>query len=109
MVDWGDEAEEPGEKWADSEGGEEIPGEENDDTSLGGGAFFPGDARMEEITEECGEKVGDNGGDPEEIIVFENEVSHKSVDKKIGGSESETDDDVLGEVVVGFGWTARFF
>lgn len=57
LINWSDETEKPGEKWADGESGDAIPEKEHDDAALGDGTFFPGDFGMKNVGKNSGESV----------------------------------------------------
>lgn len=91
FVKWRDEAKEPGEEWADGDGGDAVPEEEHNNTALGDGALFPGDFGMENIGENGRESIGDDAIEPKKLVTIENYTSKKSIDGKIEECQNNTD------------------
>ena len=65
FIDRSDKTKEPGKEWANGDGGKTIPEEEYNNTMFGNGAFLPGDFRMENISEDGGERVRNDTVEPE--------------------------------------------
>lgn len=59
---------------ADGEGEKKVPDEKFVNGGLGDAALFPGDFGMEEIGKDGGGKSRNKGGEPEEVVVFDDEV-----------------------------------
>lgn len=83
LVKWSEKAEEPSEEGADEESSEKIPEEEFDDTGLAGVSFSPSNFRMEEIGENCSEKVGNHTVEPEKLVVSRNDAGKEGINCKV--------------------------
>lgn len=52
-------AKQPGEKWANDDGGEAVPDEKHNNSMLGDWTFPPGDFRVEKVSEDGSEGIRD--------------------------------------------------
>lgn len=63
---------------------------------------------MEEIGEKSSEEVGDDGGEPEEIVIVKNNTGEKSIDEEVENCNNDTDDSEKADAGRGF-WFCRDF
>ena len=64
--------------------------------------FFPGDFGMSKVGYDGGDSGGNEVGEPEEVVVFNDEIGEDCVKSIIKKSNSNTDEKVTGGVTAGF-------
>ena len=74
FVEWGEETEELGDPWADGDGEEGVPDEEANDGVFSNVAVLPGDSGMGEVGDDGSDGGRDKSGEPEEVVVSNNEI-----------------------------------
>ena len=78
LIKGSDSSEEPSEERTNDDGGKNIPKEKHGDAMAGNFALFPCDAWVHEKGENCGEKVGDDGVDPESSLLLKTRRARSS-------------------------------
>ncbi len=79
IVEGGEKAEKLGEARGDGDGEHGVPDEKTNDRGFGDLAFFPGDSGMGDISNDGGDGRSDEIREPEEIVVFNDEIGQDSV------------------------------
>ena len=102
FVEGGKEAKKLSEPGADGNGEDGIPDEEFYDRCFGDIAFFPGDFGMKDVGDEDSGGSTDEAGEPEEIVVFDNQIGKNGVEAIIKNRNCDTDEDVTDGTFAGF-------
>ena len=74
VVKWCKKTKKLGEPRADSDGEDGVPDKETADSGFGDGAFLPGDFGMEDISDDGSCGGGDEGGEPEIVVIINNKI-----------------------------------
>lgn len=99
LVNWSEEAKKLSEGGADGDGEASVPDEELDNGGLSDLALFPGNAGMEKVGDEGSNHGANEAGEPEEIVVSDDEVCKDGVEDIIKKCNTETDKEITGGVM----------
>lgn len=102
FVEWSQMTKKLSEPRTNGDGEESVPDEESDDGVFGDVAFFPGDFGMRDVGDDGGDGGRNKGGEPEEVVILNNEISQNGIKGKIKDSNSDTDEKVSGGMFAGF-------
>ena len=91
-----------GEPWVDEEGKESIPDEETNNGVFGDVAFLPGDFGMSNISDNSGNCGSDEHGEPNKVIVVNDEIGKNRIETIIENSNCDTDYKVASGVFASF-------
>ena len=101
FVEWGEEAEELGDPGADGDGEEGVPDEKSDNGVFGDLAFFPSDFGVSNVGDDGGDGSRNKRGEPEEVVVFYNDISKERVESEIKNSDTDADKKIPSGVLTG--------
>ena len=88
--------------WCDGDSEHCVPDEKSYDGGLGDLAFFPSDFRMGEVGDNGSNSGGDEIRKPEEVVVFDDEVSKNGIEAIIKKGNADADEEIAGGVTTGF-------
>lgn len=94
FVEGGEKAEKLSEPGADGDGEKNVPNEEFDDGCFGDVAFLPSDFGVKDVGDEDGGGSADEAGEPEKIVILDDEVGKDGVEAVIKNRDSDTDENV---------------
>ena len=86
----------------DGESDDGVPDEESDDGMFGDVAFFPGDFGMGDEGYDGGDGSGDKVREPEEIVVFDDEVGDDGKKDIVEEGNADADEEITDGVLAGF-------
>ena len=101
FVERGEETEKLGTGGSDGDGKKGVPDEKTVDGCFGNVALLPSDFGMGDVGDNGSDGGGDEVGEPEEVVVFDDEIGDNRKKNVVENSNTDTNKDVAGGATAG--------